>query len=86
MRSEPREAKMAKKKRTYPVELAQRAADGLEVTLYWHGGDTLSVQVSDSRTGVLLDIPAPPDEALDVYYHPFAHAPVAELETVACAE
>jgi len=76
---------MAKKKRTYPVELAQRAADGLEVTLYWHGGARLSVHVFDSRTGVLLDIPAPADEALDVYYHPFAHAPVPELETASCA-
>lgn len=60
---------MARRKRTYPVELAQRAADGLEVTLYWHGGKELSVHVFDSRTGVLFELPAPPGEALELYHH-----------------
>ena len=38
MRTELKETEMAKKKRTYPAELAQRSSDGIEVTLYWHGG------------------------------------------------
>ena len=86
MRTELKETEMAKKKRTYPAELAQRSSDGIEVTLYWHGGKKLSVHVFDARTGVLFDVPAPADSALEVYNHPFAHAPVVELEPVACVE
>ena len=71
---------MPRKKRTYPVELAQRTSDGIEVTLFWHGGKELSVHVSDARTGMAFDISAPADSALDVFNHPFAHAPVVQPE------
>lgn len=60
------------------TELAHRANDGLEVTLFWNQGDnTLSVSVVDERTGAYFELPAPADSALDVYYHPFAHAALA---------
>ena len=62
---------MARKKRTYPAELAQRAADGIEVTLLWHGGTELSVRVVDTRTGVVFDLPAPADGRLTPAYSRF---------------
>jgi hypothetical protein len=77
---------MPRRKRTYPAELAQRASDGIEVTLYWHGGTELSVHVHDTRTGMAFDIPAPADHALDVFHHPFAHAPVFDPEPLAVVE
>jgi hypothetical protein len=63
-----------------PQELAFRANDGIEVGLYWHGGDVLTVQVFDAKTCVSFEIPAPADHALDVYYHPFAYASDEILE------
>ena len=71
---------MPRKKHTYPVELTQRVSDGIEVTLNWHGGKELSVHVSDVRTGLVFDVPAPADNALDVFHHPFAYAPVLQPE------
>jgi hypothetical protein len=56
-------------------ELAQRGTDGLEVMLFWHEAtNELTVSVSDERTGAYLELDAEPDEALDVFYHPYAHA------------
>ena len=56
-------------------ELAYRASDGIEVVLLWHQGrDELLVSVSDARTGAYFELPAGPDEALDVFNHPYAHA------------
>jgi hypothetical protein len=63
-------------------ELAQRVNDGIEVTLYWHGGEELSVHVHDAKTGIDLDLAAEPSRALDVFYHPFAYAGAAESELV----
>jgi hypothetical protein len=56
-------------------ELAYRASDGMEVVLFWH--DTtgeLTVTVSDQYTGAYFELAAAPDQALDVFNHPFAHA------------
>jgi hypothetical protein len=56
-------------------ELAHRAGDGVEVTLLWSSADNrLTVAVSDSRSGASFELPARPESALDVFYHPFAHA------------
>jgi hypothetical protein len=56
-------------------ELAHRATDGLEVMLFWHEAtNELTVSVSDDRTGAYFELDAEPDEALDVFYHPYAHA------------
>jgi hypothetical protein len=56
-------------------ELAHRATDGLEVMLFWHQTtNELTVSVSDERTGAYFELAADPDEALDVFYHPYAHA------------
>lgn len=56
-------------------ELAHRAADGLEVVLFWREAtNDLTVSVSDERTGAYFELAARPDEALSVFYHPYAHA------------
>jgi hypothetical protein len=56
-------------------ELAHRAADGLEVVLFWlEATNDLTVSVSDERTGAYFELAAEPDEALSVFYHPYAHA------------
>ena len=56
-------------------ELAHRVNDGLEVILLWQKlTDELTVAVSDERTGTYFELTAAPDQALDVFNHPFAHA------------
>lgn len=59
-------------------ELAQRTEDGMNVKLLWSRADNrLAVEVSDARSGRHFELEAPRDRALDVYYHPYAHASVA---------
>jgi hypothetical protein len=56
-------------------ELAHRATGGLEVILFWDEvTNELTVSVSDERTGAYFEFAAAPKEALDAYYHPYAHA------------
>jgi hypothetical protein len=56
-------------------ELAQRTGDGIEVTLLWSRADgRLTVVCEDARSEELLVLPATPENALDVFYHPFAYA------------
>jgi hypothetical protein len=55
-------------------ELAFRANDGIEVSLQWHrAAGRLNVVVRDVNTGREFELPARRDNALDVFYHPFAY-------------
>ena len=55
-------------------ELDQRLGDGFEVTLLWAEDDgSLKVVVDDWRTDEHFEIPARPDNALEVFKHPFAY-------------
>ena len=57
------------------VELAKRAADGLEVVLLWdRSRNRVKVAVSDERLCHHLDLEVTRAEALGAFYHPFAHA------------
>jgi hypothetical protein len=57
------------------AELASRAGDGVEVALLWRKRDNvLTVCVTDSRTGDAFELHAHPENALDVFYHPYAYA------------
>ena len=59
-------------------ELAQRNSNGVEVSLVWsEEEDALRVLVLDTATGVELEVAAPREKALDVFYHPFAYADAA---------
>jgi hypothetical protein len=56
-------------------ELASRESAGIQVSLFWSRGDnTVSVVVRDNRTGDEFSLAAQPDEAMDVFRHPFAYA------------
>jgi hypothetical protein len=56
-------------------ELAHRENDGLEVMLFWQTlTDELTITVSDERSGAYFELGAAPNEALDVFNHPYAHA------------
>ena len=57
------------------TELACRASDGVEVSLLWNRADgNLTVIVSDTATGSSFALTARPEDALDVFRHPYAYA------------
>ena len=57
-------------------ELAKRETDGVVVSLRWRrADDKVTVVVDDTRTGERFRIPARRENALEVFYHPFAYAP-----------
>jgi len=61
-------------------ELAYRAGDGLEVTLYWRPStDEIDVCVCDHRRGAYFVVRPAPDQALDAFYHPFSYASVSDV-------
>jgi hypothetical protein len=56
-------------------ELAVRSSNGIEVSLLWsRPGNSLTVLVWDERLGESFTLPARRDNALDVFYHPYAYA------------
>jgi hypothetical protein len=58
-----------------PRELAYRANDGVEVTLFWRPAtDELTVCVCDQRRGAYFEVRPEPHVALDVFYHPYSYA------------
>jgi hypothetical protein len=59
-------------------ELDYRANDGIEVSLLWNRDDnSLSVRVVDAKTHERFRVAVRPDEALEVFRHPFAYARAA---------
>lgn len=56
-------------------ELAYRHNGGIHVTLLWaEHEDSLFVLVLDERAGTVTRIAAERENALEVYWHPFAYA------------
>jgi hypothetical protein len=56
-------------------ELAHRVDGGIDVTLLWSARENrLAVTVFDDHAGELLVLAAESDQALDFFYHPYAHA------------
>ena len=56
-------------------ELARRLRDGIEVTLYWSALDnSTSIKIRHQKTEKTLTFAVGRDQALDAFYHPFAHA------------
>jgi len=61
--------------RTNFRELARRATGGLEVALLWSANENrLVVTVSDAGSGERSTLNPDNDNALDVFYHPYAYA------------
>jgi hypothetical protein len=56
-------------------QLAERAADGIEVTLLWSDTEnSITVEVRDSGADNVFEFPVARDRALDAFYHPYAYA------------
>jgi hypothetical protein len=72
----PKETQMDDNVTPLPLrELDQRESDGITVTLLWHeSSNELMVSVSDSKTGSYFELEARPENALDIFHHPYAHA------------
>jgi hypothetical protein len=65
------------------LELARRASGGIEVTLYWSAHDnSTSIEVWQPASEETLVFAVARDQALDAFYHPFAHLPVAPTEPI----
>jgi len=62
-------------------ELAYRRSGGIEVALFWNSAtNELTVSVVDEAAGDAFELPAAPDQALDVFHHPYAHAALCGIE------
>jgi hypothetical protein len=62
-------------------ELARRVSGGLEVTLYWNSfDDSTSVEFWQHASAETFAFAVPREQALDAFYHPFAHLPIAFAE------
>ena len=56
-------------------ELDRRESNGIAVSLLWHRrSNRLSVVVEDSRLSESFTVAARPDNARDVFTHPYAYA------------
>jgi hypothetical protein len=57
-------------------ELAYRESYGIAISLRWNQetGD-VSVLVEDSELGESFVVPAEPEQALQVFHHPYVYAP-----------
>jgi hypothetical protein len=56
-------------------ELAHRAADGIEVTLFWSTpGDRITIVVMDTRSEETLEFEVDGSAALNAFNHPYAYA------------
>jgi hypothetical protein len=63
------------------TELDQRTGDSVTVSLLWRREDNrLKVAVADTTTGEEFELDAHPENALDVFYHPFAYAAFRGLD------
>jgi hypothetical protein len=76
-------------KRSTFTELARRTGDNLTVSLVWRPQDNrLRVMVADTAAGQEFQLDAHPENALDIFYHPFAYAAFRGvdygLDTAAC--
>ena len=59
-------------------ELARRVSGGIEVTLYWSARDnSTSIEVWQPASEERLAFFVAGEHALDAFYHPFAHLPMA---------
>ena len=63
-------------------ELAHRANDGIEVTLFWKKPTTrVAIEVSDVRLGESFEFEVEGEMALDAFHHPYAYAASPRAES-----
>jgi hypothetical protein len=64
-------------------ELAHRVSGGLEITLHWWVDDnSTSIEVRQPDSGEVMAFAVPPEQALDAFYHPFAHLALASDDPI----
>ena len=62
-------------------ELAHRASNGIEVTLFWGPArNDVVVEVFDHGAGAGFEICVPSERALDAFHHPYAYALLQGVE------
>ena len=62
-------------------ELAHRASDGIEVTLFWSKpSDRVTIAVLDTRSDEALEFEVDGTAALDAFNHPYAYAAAVHAE------
>jgi hypothetical protein len=62
-------------------ELDHRSNDGIDVSLLWNRDDGgLVVLLVDTKSDEILELAAAPEQALDVFNHPYAHAAFRGLD------
>jgi hypothetical protein len=67
-------------------ELAHRAGDGIDVSLYWNERtNRVAVKVYDARSGESFELDVDGRSALDAYRHPFAYATAAQAGKIVVA-
>jgi hypothetical protein len=55
-------------------ELAHRASNGVNVSLFWTKvGDLLTLEVYDERLDEFFELEVPKDRALDAFHHPYVY-------------
>jgi hypothetical protein len=65
-------------------EIAHRAADGVEVTLFWsRRTKRVFLRVRDERSGDEFELIVPSSHALDAFHHPYAYASFNGVEYAA---
>jgi hypothetical protein len=65
------------------LELAHRAGGGIEVTLYWSAHDnSTSIEVWHAAAEETLVFAVAREQALEAFYHPFAHLPGARTDGI----
>jgi hypothetical protein len=64
-------------------ELARRVSGGIEVALFWSARDnSTSVEVWQRTSQETLRFTVAREQALDAFYHPFAHLPTTSAALV----
>ena len=60
---------------TDKIDLANRCHDGIDVTLWWSPAEnSVAVEVLQLADDSSFELAVDPAQALDAFYHPFAHA------------
>lgn len=64
-------------------ELAHRASDGIEVTLFWSKPSTqVVIAVLDTRSGEIVEFETDGSDALDAFNHPYVYAATSHVRDV----
>ena len=73
--SDRHDKKMRTPRHSVIHELDHRSNDGIDVSLLWCSGtNQVSIAVADGRAGEWFAFEVAPADAVDAFYHPYAHA------------